>query len=407
MTKHIADLRIEPFRYDLPDERIARYPLSERDESKLLVYRSGEIWEDTYRNIAAHIPTDSLLVFNNTKVIHARLFFPTATGAQVEVFCLEPAGEQIDMASAMVKKESTRWNCLIGRASKWKEKVLVMKTDTFTMQAEIVERNSDAFVVEFRWTPIHFTFAEILDRAGVMPIPPYLKRSADQTDQTRYQTVFAEYEGSVAAPTAGLHFTPRVFESFAQKNIQTTFLTLHVGAGTFKPVTAETIGAHEMHAEVICLSRATIQQIKDALERPMIPVGTTSLRTLESLYWMGVKAKLNPSLSEQEIEISQWEVYKSLPDDISASDALDALLLWMKTKGLETLLCKTQILIAPGYTLKIATALITNFHQPSSTLLLLVAAIAGGDWKKIYDYALTHDFRFLSYGDGSLIFARK
>lgn len=404
MAKNPADIRIEDFRYDLPDERIARYPLAERDESKLLIYRNGEISEDVYRNIAVHLPSDSLLVFNDTKVIHARLFFHNASGAKVEVFCLEPSGEQRDIAVAMAQKESARWNCMIGRASKWKEKVLEMKTDSFTLHAEIIERNPEAFVVEFRWTPNLLTFAEILDRAGVMPIPPYLKRNADDVDLTRYQTVFAKQEGSVAAPTAGLHFTPRVFESLSKRNIGTAFITLHVGAGTFKPVTAETIGAHDMHSEVISIRRDAIRQIIDALPHAVIPVGTTSLRTIESLYWMGVKAKQNPSISENELEIKQWEVYESLPADIFPTEALEALLVWMKSKGIEQLVCKTQILIAPGYALKIASALITNFHQPSSTLLLLVAALTGKDWRKIYNYALAHDYRFLSYGDGSLIF---
>lgn len=401
---HPKELQIKNFTYDLPEDRIAKYPLPERDLSKLLIYRNGKIEEDIYSNVSEHIPANSLLVFNNTKVIHARLFFHNASGAKIEIFCLEPAEEKADMASVMSKKKSVRWNCMIGRASKWKEKVLTYKTERFTLTAEIVERTSDAFVVEFNWTPEDLSFAEILDQTGMMPIPPYLKRDSEDVDLKRYQTVYAKHEGSVAAPTAGLHFTESIFEKLKAKNIAIEEVTLHVGAGTFKPVKSETMQDHEMHAEVIDVSIETIRHLHDSLQQNIIAVGTTSLRTIESLYWMGVKAKQNPESSIDELEIKQWDAYETSVA-IQATEALDALIDWMKKNELTRLICKTQILIAPSYKLKIARALITNFHQPNSTLLLLVAAVVGGDWKRIYDYAMENNFRFLSYGDGSLLFA--
>ena len=411
---HPKDLQIKDFTYELPAERIAHYPLGERDQSKLLVYRQGNITEDTYKNISSYIPEGSMLVFNNTRVIPARMFFKTATGAKVEVFCLEPA-EQTDLVAVMSSRGSVRWNCMIGRASKWKEKVLHHTTETFTLNAELVNRTSDAFVVEFTWQPATLTFAEILDKTGMMPIPPYLKRESEEIDLARYQTVYAKYEGSVAAPTAGLHFTEAVFNALQAKKISRAEVTLHVGAGTFKPVKSETMQGHEMHAEVIDITLDTLQQIATALANrnngidnapQLIAVGTTSLRTIETLYWMGVKAKLNPGYNIDELEIKQWDVYEpALHIKLTASEAILALINWLQQHNMQRIVCKTQIMIAPSYQLKMATALITNFHQPDSTLLLLVAAVVGDNWKAIYDYALQHEFRFLSYGDGSLLFA--
>lgn len=411
---HPKDLQIKDFTYELPAERIAHYPLAERDQSKLLVYRKGNITEDTYKNISSYIPAGSMLVFNNTRVIPARLFFKTATGAKVEVFCLEPA-EQTDLVAVMSSRASVRWNCMIGRASKWKEKVLHHTTETFTLNAELVNRTSDAFVVEFTWQPATLTFAEILDKTGMMPIPPYLKRESEEIDLARYQTVYAKYEGSVAAPTAGLHFTNAVFNALQAKSISRAEVTLHVGAGTFKPVKSETMQGHEMHAEVIDITLDTLQQIAAALANrntgsdnapQLIAVGTTSLRTIETLYWMGVKAKLNPGYNIDELEIKQWDVYEpALHINLTASEAILALINWLHQHNMQRIVCKTQIMIAPSYQLKMATALVTNFHQPDSTLLLLVAAVVGDNWKAIYDYALQHNFRFLSYGDGSLLFA--
>jgi S-adenosylmethionine:tRNA ribosyltransferase-isomerase len=401
---HPKYLEIKNFTYDLPEERIAKYPLEERDASKLLVYRDGKILEDVYRNISEYISENSLLIFNNTRVIPARLIFHNSTGARIEIFCLEPAGKNEDISSAMSKTENAKWICMIGRASKWKESVLQIKGDGFTLTAEIYIRLSGTFKVEFKWTPVHLTFAEILVLAGAMPIPPYLKRDSEAVDINRYQTVYAKNHGSVAAPTAGLHFTENVFENLKAKNISTDEVTLHVGAGTFQPVKSETVGGHQMHAELIDVKIETIENILNSLTKTIIVVGTTSLRTVETLYWMGVKAKLNSVAIPDELEIKQWDVYQ-LSSDVAVADALQALVQWMKNKQLQRLVCKTQILIAPPYKLKVASALITNFHQPNSTLLLLVAAVAGNNWKTIYNYALENNFRFLSYGDSSLLYA--
>lgn len=398
---HPSQIRIEDYTYQLPDERIAKYPLAERDQSKLLVYKQGSISEDVYTNLADYLPEGSLLVFNNTKVVHARIFFETATGAKVEIFCLEPVG-QAEMASAMSTKGTAKWKCMVGRASKWKEKVLAKQIGNITLAAELVERIPDAFVIEFTWQPATLTFAEVIDKAGVMPIPPYLKRIADDVDAERYQTVFAKHEGSVAAPTSGLHFTENVFASLKAKGITMDEVTLHVGAGTFKPVKSETMEGHEMHQELIDVTQTTIQNLIDNTGN-IIAVGTTSLRTIESLYWMGVKAMLRPDDTLNDLEVKQWDAYEIAPAD--TKDALTALLHWMQDKKLERIICKTQIIIATPYQLKVARGLATNFHQPNSTLLLLVAAVVGDKWKDIYAYAMNNNFRFLSYGDGSLLFA--
>jgi S-adenosylmethionine:tRNA ribosyltransferase-isomerase len=410
---HPKNLSIAGFTYHLPDERIAKYPLAERDLSKLLIYKDEIISEDIYRNTGNHIPSKSLLVFNNTKVIPARLFFKNATGAKIEIFCLDPADDNTDMTSAMSQTRKTRWNCLIGRANKWKEKQLHFTGNDFTLTAEIVEKKPDSFVVEFTWQPEGLTFAEVLDKTGMMPIPPYLKREPEQLDQQRYQTVYALQKGSVAAPTAGLHFTEQVMSGLVSNNVGFVYVTLHVGAGTFKPVKAERMEGHEMHAELIDVDTAAIQSILNSLNQNIIAVGTTSLRTIESLYWMGLKAQQNPGAFLHQLEIKQWDPYEIITEHTGkeqAQHALQALLNWMKKNGLSRLVCKTQIMIAPGYKLRIADAIITNFHQPASTLLLLVAAVIGNDkedWKKIYDYALANQFRFLSYGDGSLLWAKK
>ncbi|MBS1611782.1 MAG: S-adenosylmethionine:tRNA ribosyltransferase-isomerase [Bacteroidetes bacterium] len=399
---HPSQIRIEHYTYQLPDERIAKYPLAERDQSKLLVYQQGGISEDVYINLANYLPEGALLVYNNTKVVHARIFFETHTGAKVEIFCLEPYGEHKEMASAMSAKGSAKWKCMVGRASKWKDKVLTKQIGDITLTAELVERIPDAFVVQFAWQPQQLSFAEVIDKAGVMPIPPYLKRTADDTDAERYQTVFAKYEGSVAAPTSGLHFTQRVFDKLYAKHIHTDEVTLHVGAGTFKPVKSETMEGHEMHQELIDVTANTLQNLIANVGN-IVAVGTTSLRTIESLYWMGVKALLNPDVTIEDIEVKQWDAYELSVAD--TKDALSALLHWMQDRELEHIICKTQIIIAPPYQLKVAKALATNFHQPNSTLLLLVAAVVGDKWKDIYAYAMGNNFRFLSYGDGSLLFA--
>ncbi len=402
---HPREIHISDYSYHLPDEKIARYPLPERDGSKLLVYRNGQISESSYRHLAAQLPENALLIFNNSKVIHARLLFENAQGAKIEIFCLEPSEENSEMASVMSRTKAIRWKCLIGRASKWKEKILQKKTDALKLTAELVDRDAGSFTVEFQWQPEHLTFAEVLDKLGSMPIPPYLHRSSEEVDSTRYQTVYAKHEGSVAAPTAGLHFTEGIIESLRSKNIATEEVTLHVGAGTFRPVKSEKMDGHDMHSELIEVKRETIEKIVTAKKtgKPIVAVGTTSMRTLESLYWMGLKANTNEAKSLDALEVKQWEAYELSPCD----DALNSLLEWMKKQHLERLICKTQIIIAPPYQPKVVQALITNFHQPNSTLLLLVAAVVGNDWKKIYDYALSHNFRFLSYGDGSLLFVQR
>ena len=405
---HPKHLSINDFTYHLPADKIALHPLGERDQSKLLICKKGKIKEDVYKNIAEHLPVNSLLIFNNTKVIPARVLFKKETGGTIEIFCLEPFEENSEYVSVMSKKGSAKWKCMIGGASKWKEgnltKKINVKNEEITLTASLKEKLADAYVTEFSWQPSHFSFADIIEQAGEIPLPPYIKRDVEESDKERYQTIYAEHKGSVAAPTAGLHFTPGVFSSLKQKKIKTDFVTLHVGAGTFKPVKSEIMEQHEMHAEWIDVSISTIENIVNNLKENIIAVGTTSLRTIESLYWMGIKSFLNNDSGLHELEIKQWEVYEAPLSEqhITANDALTSLITWMKKNELQRLFIKTQILIAPGYRFKIAKALITNFHQPQSTLLLLVAAITN-EWKRIYEYALKNDFRFLSYGDGCLI----
>jgi len=404
-------LSIKDFTYSLPEERIAKYPLAERDASKLLIYKEGIIAEDIYRNIDRHIPKDSILVFNDTKVVEARLLFQKSTGGVIEIFCLEPHEQYPHITTAMLQYEKVLWHCLIGGASKWKhgqvlEKKINYNSKELILNARYIEKTGDSFIVELSWNDLSLSFAEILHLFGAIPLPPYIKREVEISDAERYQTVYAHYEGSVAAPTAGLHFTETVFKKLKEKNIDKDFVTLHVGAGTFKPVKTEVMKDHEMHAEYFTVSKLLIQNLIDHLDKNIIAVGTTSLRTLESLYWLGVKKSTDHG--PQTTEITQWEVYDSIGKKISAKEALENLIKWMAAKDLDNLTAKTQIIIAPGYQIKIVNGLITNFHQPQSTLLLLVAAFIGKDpitigWKKVYDYALENNFRFLSYGDGSLL----
>jgi S-adenosylmethionine:tRNA ribosyltransferase-isomerase len=407
---HPKNLSIQDFTYTLPEEKIANHPLAQRDASRLLIYRDGRISEDIYKNIAAHIPGESLVVFNDTRVIAARLLFQKPTGGVIEIFCLEPAAQYPDVTTAMLEKGKVVWHCLVGGASKWKHGQVLQKTiehesTSITLEAVYREKLSDGFLIELSWRPDSLSFAEVLELTGAIPLPPYIKRKADTTDSQRYQTVYAQYEGSVAAPTAGLHFTEKIFDDFRQRKISTAFLTLHVGAGTFKPVKTAQMEAHEMHAEFIDVPLDTIRLLSENIHNNIIAVGTTSLRTIESLYWFGLKAYYNelPQEANQPLHLSQWEPYEEVKTMISPKEALLALEQWLRTMKFDRLLAKTQIIIAPGYQLKIATALVTNFHQPQSTLLLLVAAITGDDWRKIYDYASANNFRFLSYGDGCLL----
>jgi S-adenosylmethionine:tRNA ribosyltransferase-isomerase len=405
----IRSISINDYTYTLPEDKIAHYPLPERDASKLLVCHNGKITEDIYRNIGHHLPADSLLIFNNTRVIEARLIFQKESGGKIEIFCLEPGDEYADITTGMMQRGRVQWKCLIGGASKWKtgqqlQKTIPYGSETITLLASYTAKQNDCFIIELQWTPAHLSFAEILHHAGSIPLPPYIKRNAETADKERYQTVYALQDGSVAAPTAGLHFTKEVFEKFKNKNIAHSFVTLHVGAGTFKPVKAATMNDHDMHAEFIDVSKETIAQLLH-YNGKIYSVGTTSARTLESLYWMGVKTCIHPDMSWGRLLLTQWEVYDDLQQySIPPKDALEGLLKWMDKNNLRRLLGKTQILIAPGYQFKMIKGLVTNFHQPQSTLLLLVAALAGSNWKNIYTYALEHDFRFLSYGDGCLIF---
>jgi len=397
------------YNYKLPNDKIADRPLQQRDQSKLLIYREGNITEDIYKNIALHLPENSLLIFNDTKVIPARILFLKPSGATIELFCLEPFEHNNEYNTVMNKTSSAQWKCMIGGASKWKtgclEKKLFIDGHEVILKAELKQRLTDGYVTEFNWHPLHFTFAEIIERAGEIPLPPYIKRKANEEDKERYQTIYALHKGSVAAPTAGLHFTEKILSSLKDRKIKTDFVTLHVGAGTFKPVKAALITDHEMHAEWMEVSIATVENILRNLRETIIAVGTTSLRTLESLYWMGVKAFSQPDIAEEYLAIKQWEVYdRPLAEQFLGSKvALQSLLTWIEKKEKEKLIIKTQIIIVPGYRFRIAQSLVTNFHQPNSTLLLLVAAAAGDDWKKIYEYALQNNFRFLSYGDGCLI----
>ena len=422
--KDPRDIQIADFAYELPDERIARYPLAERDASKLLVYDHGAISHRHFADLPELLPAGSLLVMNNTRVIQARLHFRKETGALIEVFCLEPA-EPHDYVLMFQQTHSCTWHCLVGNAKKWKEgtlnrRITVEGRDMLLTCERLVAAASPAtaptggeFLVRFSWDDDETTWAQVLDACGELPIPPYLNRKTEASDLQTYQTVYSKVKGSVAAPTAGLHFTPRVLEAIGQRGIERTELTLHVGAGTFKPVKSERIEGHEMHSEWIYVPRAAVE----ALLRhggECTAVGTTSVRTLESLYFIGCKILRNPDATEEELKVKQWEPYgdftlsHSVHGDSSAGvspvTALRAILSWMDRHHTDALHTSTQIIIAPGYRYRIVSRMVTNFHQPQSTLLLLVSAFVGGEhWKDIYRYALDHDFRFLSYGDSSLL----
>jgi S-adenosylmethionine:tRNA ribosyltransferase-isomerase len=398
------DISIADYTYHLPESSIAFYPLAERDASRLLVYQAGVISETNYREIAAVLPEGALLVFNDTRVVEARLVFQKPSGGKVEIFCLEPPAEYGGMAAAMAQTGKVRWKCLIGGASKWKAgQVLVRSIGETVVEARYVEKRGDSFLIELSWRPAELSFAGLLHQAGSIPLPPYIHRAPESSDNERYQTIYAQFEGSVAAPTAGLHFTERVMDDLRSKGIRQLFVTLHVGAGTFLPVKAPTLGGHVMHTEFISVTPETIVELRQAQTGggPVIAVGTTSARTIESLYWLGVKA--HSGLSE--LVVNQWDAYETT-DDLSPEAALTALTDWMDRHGVSTLITTTQLLITPGYQWKVARGLITNFHQPESTLLLLVASLIGEDWRKVYDFALDRGFRFLSYGDGCLLFAK-
>lgn len=391
----MTDIHIKDFSYELPDDRIAKYPLAERDTSKLLVYNKGNISHDIFRNLTAYLPQGALMVYNNTRVIQARLFFQKESGARIEVFLLEPHAprdyEQIFQARGMCE-----WKCLVGNSKKWKTGALRLCTASENDDIDLQVERVDDSVCRFLWKG-DMSFAELLERVGELPIPPYLNRHSEPNDKITYQTVYARIKGSVAAPTAGLHFTDRVLHDIDALGIEREEVTLHVGAGTFKPVKSETISGHEMHSEFISVKRSTIERLIAHGGRA-VAVGTTSVRTLESLYYLGVRAYNHQPLTE----VEQWEPYETSPS-LTAVEALEALLAWMDENGLDVLHTSTRIIIVPGYSYHIVERLITNFHQPQSTLLLLVSALIGNDWHKVYDYALSHEFRFLSYGDSSIL----
>ena len=400
--KNIQEIAIAEYDYPLPDERIAKYPLAERDTSKLLLYKAGEIREDRFSNLPSFIPQGALMVFNNTRVIQARLRFRKETGAQIEVFCLEPE-QPADYQLMFQETKECVWQCLVGNSSRWKGGVLSQVIEIDGVQVTLsVERVSSAAVnlVRFFWDG-GFTFAQLLEAAGELPIPPYLNRKTEESDMSTYQTVYSKVKGSVAAPTAGLHFTPAVLGALDAAGVQRGEVTLHVGAGTFKPVKSELIADHEMHEEYIEVQRGLIERII-AAGGAAVAVGTTSVRTLESLYFLGEKVSENPLIEESELCVGQWEPYNR-EHTMSTVEALTALLQWLDAKGLDRVHSHTRIMIAPGYTFRIVKAIVTNFHQPKSTLLLLVSAFIGGNWRKVYDFALENGFRFLSYGDSSLL----
>lgn len=385
------EIKITDYTYDLPDHRIAKFPLEQRDSSKLLRYKDGQIKEFVFNQLPDLLEADTLLIYNNTRVINARLLFQKDSGAQIEVFCLEPE------THIQMERGQCIWTCMVGNSKKWKDEVLEIRDEYgYSLQARLLDHSGVYRKVAFTWNG-DYSFWDILEQQGQLPIPPYLHRAAVDADKETYQTVYAQHEGSVAAPTAGLHFTEKVFENLRHKGITWAELTLHVGAGTFRPVKSETMAGHDMHAEFIQVSGKTIQQI--AQHKNRICVGTTSLRTLETLYWFGVKILEGKAAGD--ILVTQWEPYE-LPDHYNFEQALEAIYQTIGENGM--LEGKTEILIAPGYKIRSVNAIITNFHQPESTLILLVAAVVGDEWRNIYQYALDHDYRFLSYGDSSLLY---
>jgi S-adenosylmethionine:tRNA ribosyltransferase-isomerase len=396
-------INISDFDYPLPAEKIANHPLSERDDSKLLVCKDGLISDHSFSEIHKYLPASSLLLLNDTRVIHARLLFHKTTGASIEIFCLEPEAPVRDIQLAMQQKESCVWNCMVGNAKKWKEGELsfemIFGKAICRISAEVLHRNSGGtFSIRFSWNLSDLTFAELIETAGKVPLPPYIHREVEEEDMERYQTVFALNNGSVAAPTAGLHFTRKVFMQLAKKNISTAHLTLHVGAGTFKPVSTSDIQHHVMHAEQVIINKKLLLQLLHA-EHDIIAVGTTSVRTVESLFWLGVKYLSSGTMPEA---IDQWDAYKTDWKTMDKMEVLSALLSYLEENKLQQLYFKTSMIIIPGYNFRIVTGMITNFHQPKSTLLLLISAYLGNKWKEVYQHALLTDYRFLSYGDACL-----
>ena len=402
---HPKEININDYSYVLPEDRIAKFPLPKRDESKLLVYDHGNISEDVFKNITEHLPENMLMVCNNTKVIQARLMFHKQTGAHIEVFCLTPY-QPNDYALAFLVRGECVWQCMVGNAKKWKDEILHRDVSVdgknVVLSAERLSDNGRSMLVRFSWSEAELNFGQILEAAGVLPIPPYLKRDTQESDKDTYQTVYSKIKGSVAAPTAGLHFTDEVFSKLEAHGVIKDEVTLHVGAGTFQPVKSEHLEQHTMHTEIISVGRSTIKNIADNLGH-IVAVGTTSVRTLESLYYFGAIVKKNPDVEPEDLKVLQWMPYDGDLPALETVEALNSLIAYLDRNDLEVLNASTQIIIAPGYKFKIVNMMITNFHQPENTLMLLVAAFVGPDWKKIYNYALNNNFRFLSYGDSSLL----
>jgi len=401
-TLNPENIKIVDYDYPLPDGRIAKYPLNKRDDSKLL-FLNGEQPEDrTFKEIPDLLQSNSLLVFNETKVIQARLLFQKATGATIEIFCLEPVAPTNDFQLAFQQSSPVIWKCLVGNAKRWKNEILEIRISNdkneIVLKAEKKEKIGEATLISFSWDPHDLIFSKIIELSGLVPIPPYLNRKAEESDKDRYQTIYAKNDGSVAAPTAGLHFTKQVLNDLLRKGIETEKVTLHVGAGTFKPVSSETISDHEMHTEQIVITIEALKHLYQRMDDKVIAVGTTSLRTLESLYWMAVKLKKG----EDGFSVKQWDPYQIEENEINGKEAIGILINYLEINYLKYLKGQTQLMIAPGYQFKIISGLITNFHQPKSTLLLLVAAMIGDNWKTAYDFALQNNFRFLSYGDSCL-----
>ena len=417
MISNVQNINIAEYDYPLPDERIAKYPLAERDASKLLILKGASLQEDHFRNIGNYLPENSVLVFNETKVVRARLQFVKESGAAIEIFCLEPITGNGDYQLAFSAGSPVEWHCLVGNSRRWKDtgngtaveahgraslqKQLKINNKDVVLYAERIEKNDAYSVIRFSWEPAEISFAEVLEHAGEIPLPPYLHREAEPSDRDRYQTVFAKYEGSVAAPTASLHLTKPLIAKLKEQGHTIEEVTLHVGAGTFRPVATDTIGEHEMHSESIIVKRHTIQHLHKNIGRTIIPVGTTSMRTIESVYWIGVML-LGQGFEERNLHVNQWFPYQDREKLPSAKESIEAILKYLDMHHLDALHATTALMIAPSCPIMLTKALITNFHQPKSTLLLLVSALIGDHWKEAYRFALEHDFRFLSYGDSCL-----
>lgn len=409
-TPHPAQLSVSDFTYVLPPGRIAQHPLLQRDQAKLLIYRNRVITETVFRHLSMQLPEKSVLVFNDTKVIHARIVFRNENKARIEIFLLEPISPHAEMQLAVFAHRESTWRCFIGNAKKWREEKLVKKfrigDESGTLEATREGMLEGDYLIHLKWAPAQLSFAQVLQAAGYVPLPPYIKRAAEQEDEDQYQTIYAVQDGSVAAPTAGLHFTTSVFDSLKQRSIDSLFTTLHVSAGTFLPVKSQTMEGHRMHHEQIVVTQAAIEKLAAITggeeKRPVVCVGTTSLRAVESLYWLGRQL----ARGIEKLEVDQWEPYEPDNDNLAVAESLQMILTFLSRKKMNQLTAETKILLAPGYPFKMADALITNFHLPQSTLLLLIAAFIGEDWRNVYDYALQHGFRFLSYGDGSLLWRR-